>query len=76
MGVFQSPGIFQRESAGDRILTVTDGKAAYIARARWVAPAAALFDQATLAAFDTGPPRVRLVRTALEIPCPARDRLA
>lgn len=61
VGVFQSAGTFQREAAGDRILTITGEKAAFIAQARWVAPAASLFDQAVLAAFDSSSPRVRLV---------------
>jgi cholesterol transport system auxiliary component len=43
------------------MLTVTGGKAAYIAQARWVAPASVLFDEAVLAAFDAAPGRVRLI---------------
>jgi cholesterol transport system auxiliary component len=60
VGVSRSPGPFQREAAGDRILTVTGGKAAYIAETRWVAPAQTLFNQAVVAAFDanTGPARL------------------
>lgn len=59
--VFRAPGAFQREAAGDRILTVTGGKAAYIADTRWVAPAAILFNQALIAAFDANPGPARLV---------------
>lgn len=59
VAVFRTNGTFQSESADDRLLTVTDGKAAYVAQSRWVAPAAVLFDQAVDQAFDSSP--VRLV---------------
>lgn len=59
--VFRGPGSFQREAAGDRILTVTGGKAAFVADTRWVAPAQVLFNQAVAAAFDADAGRVRLV---------------
>ncbi len=42
---------FEQASAGDRLLTVRDGEAAYIAGARWVSPAATLFDQDLKRAF-------------------------
>jgi cholesterol transport system auxiliary component len=61
VGVFRTRSEFQRESAGDRILTVTNGNVAYIAGSRWVAPAAVLWDEAVLAAFDADPGPVRLV---------------
>jgi len=61
VGVFRVRGQFQREAAGDRILTVTGERAAYIARSRWVAPAEVLFDEAVAAAFDSASGRVRLV---------------
>lgn len=61
VGVFQSGGEFQRESAGDRILTVTGPKVAYIAQVRWAAPAQVLFDQALDAAFEASGGHVRLV---------------
>jgi cholesterol transport system auxiliary component len=61
IGVYRANGAFQRESAGDRILTITGERAAYIAQARWVAPAEVLFDEALATAFDTGGGRVRLV---------------
>lgn len=61
IGVFRTNATFQRESAGDRLLTVTDGKVAYIAETRWVAPAAVLWDQAVLAAFDADAGPVRLI---------------
>lgn len=61
VGVFQGGGEFQRESAGDRILTVTGPKVAYIAQVRWAAPAQVLFDQALDAAFESSGGHVRLV---------------
>lgn len=61
VGVFRTNATFQRESAGDRILTVTDGEVAYVAETRWVAPAAVLWDEAVLAAFDADPGPVRLI---------------
>jgi cholesterol transport system auxiliary component len=61
VGVFWANGDFQRESAGDNILTITGDKAAYIAETRWVAPAQVLFDQAVQAAFENASGHVRLV---------------
>jgi cholesterol transport system auxiliary component len=61
VGVFRANGVFQRESGGDRMLTITGDKAAYIAETRWVAPAPQLFDEAVLAAFDGDSGKVRLV---------------
>jgi cholesterol transport system auxiliary component len=61
VGVLRAGGMFQREAAGDRILTLTGERAAYIAQARWVAPAEVLFDQALSAAFDGAQGRARLV---------------
>ncbi|ODT89573.1 ABC-type transport auxiliary lipoprotein family protein [Phenylobacterium sp. SCN 70-31] len=61
VGVFRTNGAFPREAGGDRILTITGGKAAYVAETRWVAPAAALWDAAVVAAFDADPGPTRLV---------------
>lgn len=61
IGVFRAGGVFQREAAGDRILTVTGERAAYVADARWVAPAEVLFEEAVASAFDSAAGRVRLV---------------
>jgi cholesterol transport system auxiliary component len=61
VGVFRAGGQFQREAAGDQILTVTGAHAAYIAGARWVTPAEVLFDEAVQNAFEAAPGRVRLV---------------
>ena len=53
---------FTRASEGDRILTVTGDETAYIADARWIAPAAVLFAEAEVRAFEaTGGP-ARLVK--------------
>ena len=51
---------FAEESESDRILTVTGGEAAYIAKTRWVAPARDLFTAAAERAFDRA--GVRLAR--------------
>ncbi|HET6970464.1 MAG TPA: ABC-type transport auxiliary lipoprotein family protein [Phenylobacterium sp.] len=61
VGVFRTSGVFQRESAGDRVLTVTGSQVAYIAQTRWAAPATVLWDEAVVAAFDADPGPVRLV---------------
>lgn len=61
VGVFRAVGAFQQEAAGDRILTIRGGKAAYVAETRWVAPAAVLWDEAVVAAFDADPGPARLV---------------
>lgn len=54
--------IFDQAAAGDRILTSTGDQAAYIAGARWVSPAAVLFDEAEAKAFDTAGGPARLLR--------------
>jgi len=61
VGVFLANADFQRETAGDKILAITNGQAQYIAQSRWVAPADVLFRQAVLTAFDAAPGRVRLI---------------
>lgn len=61
IGVLRTAGQFQRESSGDRLLTVTGGQVAYIAETRWAAPAIVLWDEAVLAAFDADPGPVRLM---------------
>ncbi|MDQ0463764.1 cholesterol transport system auxiliary component [Caulobacter ginsengisoli] len=55
--VLRAPITFARAAAGDGILTVTSGEAAYIGGARWVSPASVLFDEAATRAFqDAGGP--------------------
>jgi len=60
-GVFKGRGTFDRAAAGDRILTVDGQQVAYIAEARWAAPAVVLFDQALARAFDDNVGPARLV---------------
>lgn len=60
-GVLRLGTGFPRASGGDRILTVgPGGEAAYIAGARWVSPAAVMFDEQTVQAFHAGG-RARLI---------------
>jgi len=61
VGVFQANGTFQGEAAGDRLLTINGGKAAFIAQSRWVAPAGVLFNEAVVSAFDADGGKVRLI---------------
>ncbi len=61
VGVVRAGGLFQRESGGDRLLTVTGGRVAYVADVRWATAAQVLFDQALLAAFDNDPGPIRLM---------------
>ncbi|WP_240633809.1 ABC-type transport auxiliary lipoprotein family protein [Caulobacter flavus] len=61
-GVLKAPTVFTRPSAGDRILTTSSGgEAAYVAGARWIAPASVQFDEALSRAFDADPGRARLI---------------
>jgi cholesterol transport system auxiliary component len=61
VGVLRTNTRFTDQAADDRILTVTGGKAAYIAQSRWVSPASILFDEAVTKAFDNAPGKVRLL---------------
>jgi cholesterol transport system auxiliary component len=61
VGVFRTNTRFVEEASDDRILTITGGKAGYIAQSRWVAPASILFDQAVSEAFDASRGPVRLI---------------
>lgn len=60
VGVLKPGANFARPIGGDRMLSLVGAEAAYIADARWVAPAATLFDEAVARAFDanTGPARL------------------
>jgi len=53
-------GNFDRAAAGDHLLTVRGDRTAYIADARWVSPAQAMFEEALSERFDadTGPARL------------------
>jgi len=61
IGVFRTNGSFEDAAANDRILTVTGGRAAFIAESRWVSPASVLFDEAVTNAFEAAPGKVRLL---------------
>jgi cholesterol transport system auxiliary component len=61
VGLLKPPARFPQAAAGDRILTVTGGQAAYVAAARWIAPASILFDEAVARGFDGNPGAARLV---------------
>ena len=59
VAVLKGPITFPPASGGDRILTVNGAENAYIGGARSGAPAASLFDEALLKAFDApGAPRL------------------
>ena len=53
---------FDRASSGDRILTLTGQKSAYIADARWLDSASTLFDAALVNRFAQDKGAARLVR--------------
>jgi cholesterol transport system auxiliary component len=61
VAVYRANGQFQREAAGDRILTISGERAAYVAASRWVAPAEVLFAEAVVRAFEASPGPARLV---------------
>jgi cholesterol transport system auxiliary component len=56
--------VFPLESRGDRILTTRGSTAAYVARSRWIAPAADLFDTALRREFAQSLAGMRLVAPA------------
>lgn len=66
---------FAAAAAGDRILTATGRQAAYVADARWVSPAAVLFDEAEARVFSTPGGAVRLVRRGQAASAPLSLRL-
>lgn len=61
VGLLKPASSFAKAVAGDRILSINGAEAAYIAGARWVSPASALFDEAVAQAFDADTGAVRLV---------------
>ena len=61
LAVRLAPLNFTRAAASDRLLTVTGNQVAYIAAARWVSPAADLFDAAVARAFEVKGGSTRLV---------------
>ena len=61
VGIMRAGGSFQGAASGDRILAVTGPQVAYLADSRWSGPAAVLFDEAVVSAFDANPGPARLV---------------
>jgi cholesterol transport system auxiliary component len=72
--VQKGPTLFPPATGGDRILTVRGSQSAYIAGARWVAPASSLFDAALSRAFDA-PGSPRLVSRGEPLAAPSTLRL-
>ena len=64
INIAQGPVNFDTPASNDRILTMTGPNAAYVANARWISPAPALFGEALLRAFETTPGAPRLLAHA------------
>lgn len=60
-GVLKSKTDFVEAAAGDKILTVTQGQAAYVKDARWVSAASILFDELVDRTFQGSDGRARLI---------------
>jgi cholesterol transport system auxiliary component len=60
--VLYASSTFERQSEGDRILTTTGNEVAYIAAARWAAPAQEMFDSEAIRQLQSGPAPLRIVR--------------
>jgi cholesterol transport system auxiliary component len=75
VSVVRAQTSFVRGAEGDQILTSNGDQVAYIAGARWVAPAASLFDEAESQAFDQSGSRVRLARRGEFVSAPISLRL-
>lgn len=58
VAILRAPTTFTRAASSDRILTRNGNEAAFIADARWSAPAAVLFDETLAAAFDNASVRL------------------
>ena len=56
-----SPVSLSRASAGDQMLAITGDQAAFIAGARWVSPAATLWEESVRSAFSGRSTRTRLL---------------
>ena len=61
VAIARTPTAFTRAAAGDRILTTTGQETAYVAEARWVAPAALMFDDAVKQTFESRPKGPRYI---------------
>jgi cholesterol transport system auxiliary component len=59
--VLKAPTAFTRVGSTDRILTTRGAESAFLADARWAAPAQVMFDEALVSAFTAAAPGVRLV---------------
>ena len=55
---------FTRAADKEQLLTTAGSANAYIAQARWIAPASVLFQEATERAFETASPPIRLLQRA------------
>lgn len=75
ISVIRAPTTFAHGAAGDQLLTVNGDQVAYIASARWIAPAVSLFDQAESEAFDQSATRLRLARRGEIVNAPLNLRL-
>jgi len=75
ISISRAPTSFDRGAESDQILTATGDQVAYISGARWVAPAASLFDEAESQAFDQSASRVRLARRGELVNAPVNLRL-
>ena len=73
--VSRGPTSFAHGSDTDRILTVTGDQVAYIAEARWISSAAALFDEAESHAFDRSGRPAHLGRRGESLNAPVALRL-
>lgn len=60
--VYRATTGFAHGADGDQLLTATGDQVAYIAGARWIAPASQLFDEAESHAFDRSGGPARLAR--------------
>lgn len=60
-GVMKSATNFVEAAAGDKILTITGGQAAYIKDARWVSAASILFDELIERTFQGSDSRAQLI---------------
>lgn len=61
VGLILPPVTLTRASAGDQMLAVTGDETAYIAGARWISPAAVLWEESVRGAFSGRSARTRLL---------------
>ena len=75
VSVVRATTSFARGAESDQILTADGDQLAYIAGARWIAPAVSLFDEAESQAFDQSATHVRLARRGEFVNAPVSLRL-